>query len=193
MSSALAQTMLVLTTTGCSSCCLAGARLKVMRCVQLKAPEDKRALLDFSLGVGVDLDRQVRRYRQHIICASWPHAMCPEQKACHVQQQGRCTGCSCNFSTCLHHLMHWLWVVGIPEDSSALILCNCCHDILSSARLQPGGATVAVSAAWPGAPRCVSVENCRPAEHQAAAPATAEGWWQLAPAWQEWTGCEAQV
>lgn len=37
-----------------------GARLKVMRCVQLKAPESKRALLDFGLGVGVDLDRQVR-------------------------------------------------------------------------------------------------------------------------------------
>lgn len=36
-----------------------GARLKVMRCVQLKAPESKRALLDFGLGVGVDLDRQV--------------------------------------------------------------------------------------------------------------------------------------
>lgn len=42
-----------------SVCLLAGARLKVMRCVQLKAPEDKRALLDFGLGVGVDLDRQV--------------------------------------------------------------------------------------------------------------------------------------
>lgn len=38
-----------------------GARLKVMRCVQLKAPESKRALLDFGMGVGVDLDRQVRR------------------------------------------------------------------------------------------------------------------------------------
>ncbi len=37
-----------------------GARLKVMRCVQLKSPESKRALLDFGLGVGVDLDRQVR-------------------------------------------------------------------------------------------------------------------------------------
>lgn len=37
-----------------------GARLKVMRCVQLKAPDSKRALLDFGLGVGVDLDRQVR-------------------------------------------------------------------------------------------------------------------------------------
>jgi hypothetical protein len=36
-----------------------GARLKVMRCVQLKAPDSKRALLDFGLGVGVDLDRQV--------------------------------------------------------------------------------------------------------------------------------------
>lgn len=36
-----------------------GARLKVMRCLQLKAPESKRALLDFGLGVGVDLDRQV--------------------------------------------------------------------------------------------------------------------------------------
>lgn len=36
-----------------------GARLKVMRCVQLKSPESKRALLDFGLGVGVDLDRQV--------------------------------------------------------------------------------------------------------------------------------------
>jgi hypothetical protein len=36
-----------------------GARLKVMRCVQLKAPESKRALVDFGLGVGVDLDRQV--------------------------------------------------------------------------------------------------------------------------------------
>lgn len=35
-----------------------GARLKVMRCVQLKAPESKRALIDFGLGVGVDLDRQ---------------------------------------------------------------------------------------------------------------------------------------
>eukprot|EP00775_Hariotina_reticulata_P007042 gene7042-7256_t len=38
-----------------------GARLKVMRCVQLKAPENKRALLDFGLGVGVDLDRQRER------------------------------------------------------------------------------------------------------------------------------------
>lgn len=38
-----------------------GARLKVMRCVQLKAPDSKRALLDFGLGVGVDLDRQVGR------------------------------------------------------------------------------------------------------------------------------------
>jgi hypothetical protein len=37
-----------------------GARLKVMRCLQLKAPESKRALLDFGMGVGVDLDRQVR-------------------------------------------------------------------------------------------------------------------------------------
>jgi hypothetical protein len=37
-----------------------GARLKVMRCVQLKAPESKRALIDFGLGVGVDLDNQVR-------------------------------------------------------------------------------------------------------------------------------------
>jgi hypothetical protein len=36
-----------------------GARLQVMRCMQLKAPESKRALLDFGLGVGVDLDRQV--------------------------------------------------------------------------------------------------------------------------------------
>eukprot|EP00879_Flechtneria_rotunda_P032985 GHRR01036493.1.p2 GENE.GHRR01036493.1~~GHRR01036493.1.p2 ORF type:complete len:131 (+),score=39.32 GHRR01036493.1:973-1365(+) len=35
-----------------------GARLKVTRCVQLKAPENKRALLDFGIGVGVDLDRQ---------------------------------------------------------------------------------------------------------------------------------------
>ncbi|WIA08490.1 hypothetical protein OEZ85_007925 [Tetradesmus obliquus] len=35
-----------------------GARLKVMRCVQLKAPDSKRPLLDFGLGVGVDLDRQ---------------------------------------------------------------------------------------------------------------------------------------
>ncbi|KAF8072590.1 Cbwd1 [Scenedesmus sp. PABB004] len=35
-----------------------GARLKVTRCVQLKAPDSKRALLDFGVGVGVDLDRQ---------------------------------------------------------------------------------------------------------------------------------------
>jgi len=41
-----------------------GARLKVMRCVQLKAPESKRALLDFGLGVGVDLDRQVGAQRR---------------------------------------------------------------------------------------------------------------------------------
>jgi hypothetical protein len=40
-----------------------GARLKVTRCLQLKAPESKRALLDFGLGVGVDLDRQVRPVR----------------------------------------------------------------------------------------------------------------------------------
>lgn len=43
-----------------------GARLKVMRCVQLKAPDSKRPLLDFGLGVGVDLDRQVR---ESDICA----------------------------------------------------------------------------------------------------------------------------
>jgi hypothetical protein len=45
-----------------------GARLKVMRCVQLKAPESKRALIDFGLGVGVDLDRQVRMLNSTIFC-----------------------------------------------------------------------------------------------------------------------------
>ena len=36
-----------------------GARLKIMRCIQIKAPEDKKALLDFGLGMGLDLDSQV--------------------------------------------------------------------------------------------------------------------------------------
>jgi hypothetical protein len=45
-----------------------GARLKVMRCVQLKAPESKRALIDFGLGVGVDLDRQVRMLHSTMFC-----------------------------------------------------------------------------------------------------------------------------
>lgn len=50
-----------------------GARLKVTRCVQLKAPDSKRALLDFGVGVGVDLDRQVRsgqiRGNNRSVCA----------------------------------------------------------------------------------------------------------------------------
>jgi hypothetical protein len=36
-----------------------GARLKIMRCVQIKAPEDKKPLLDIGLGLGLDLDSQV--------------------------------------------------------------------------------------------------------------------------------------
>jgi hypothetical protein len=37
-----------------------GARLKVMRCVHLKNPEQRRPLVDFGVGLSVDLDRQVR-------------------------------------------------------------------------------------------------------------------------------------
>ncbi|KIZ03416.1 hypothetical protein MNEG_4545 [Monoraphidium neglectum] len=35
-----------------------GARLKVMRCVHLKNPEQRRPLVDFGVGLSVDLDRQ---------------------------------------------------------------------------------------------------------------------------------------
>lgn len=66
-----------------------GARLKVMRCVQLKAPDSKRALLDFGMGVGVDLDRQVRRVQRAALrpslCMQALRQLCPARK-----QQARC-------------------------------------------------------------------------------------------------------
>lgn len=73
-----------------------GARLKVMRCVQLKAPEDKRALLDFGLGVGVDLDRQAsssmgRRLRLACVHACMHAAVLPQPPAPIRSLHGRCT------------------------------------------------------------------------------------------------------
>lgn len=71
-----------------------GARLKVMRCVQLKAPESKRALIDFGLGVGVDLDRQVR-----MLQGTTPH----EGPMWHVSR----TNCAGHVCLCLLLVTSW--------------------------------------------------------------------------------------
>lgn len=91
-----------------------GARLKVMRCVQLKAPESKRALLDFGMGVGVDLDRQVRR-----VCVCVQRAV-HSVPACACRRCGSCarhasSQCGAQF----HQAAVWSFKTAHFPDSSA--------------------------------------------------------------------------